>query len=202
MPLGGWLALVAFLAGIGGALYLWGHEVQNSVSIPVPARDLPAYQQIQPGDLAQQAFFPRHLPSVTLEETAQIVGHYTLVNVPHQQPLSYDQLGPVVDTDLISGTVAIGIPATPAMLLGGSLKAGDIVDIFFIPSATETQPSPRPTLLENILVLDIKPGRESDKVEDVESSQLFVVIVAVPLDQRTEFAIRSASGTLTLTRKN
>jgi Flp pilus assembly protein CpaB len=198
MPLSRWLALIAFLVGVGGALYLWGHEAQTLVLVPVPVRDLPAYHQIQPGDLAQRAYPSRHLTSATLRETAQIVGSYTLVNVSQQKPLSRDQLGAVVDTALISGTVAIGIPATPAMVLGGSLQLSDLVDVIFVPTASDAQPSLKPVLFENLLVLDVK-SVVTEKAAD--SSQPYVVVIALPLDRRDEFVAHSTRDTLLLARR-
>lgn len=201
MSLGGWLALIAFLVGIGGALYLWRHEAQTPVLVPVPARDLPAYHQIQSSDLAQRAQFSRHLTSATLRETTQIVGRYTLTEVPQQQPLSDRQLGPVVDTTLISDTVAVGIQATPAMVLGDNLQAGDVVDLILVPATTEGHPSPTLTLFEHILVLDVRSVLESRISNNRPSDRPFVVVIALPLDRRLEFATRGAGATLLITRK-
>jgi len=130
-----------------------------------------------------------------------MVGRYTLVAIPQQQPLSDDQLGPVVDTALIFDTIAIGVPATPAMVLGGGLHAGDVVDIVLVPAATEAEPSPSPVLFENILILDVRPSPESQATDGKPADHPFVVIVALPLDRRLEFATTSARATLLITQK-
>jgi Flp pilus assembly protein CpaB len=201
MPLTGWLVLVAFLVGVGGAFYLWWHEMQTSVLILVPVRDLPAYYQVQPGDLIHQTYPARDLSSTTLREPAQILGHYTLVAVPQQRPLNDYQLGPVVDMDLISGTVPIGIPATPAMVLGGNLQAGDVVDIILVPAATEQQPSSAQSLFEEVLVLDVKPVAESQATDGGSSDHPFIVVIALPLDRRQEFATRRPGATWVITQR-
>jgi Flp pilus assembly protein CpaB len=202
MPLSGWLALVVFLVGIGGALYLWWHETQSNIRIPVPVRDLPMYYQIQPNDLVQRTHSSRQVTSTTLRETTQIVGRYTLVEVPQGKPLNDVQLGPGVNTMLISNTVAIGIPATTATVLGGNLQAGDVVDLFFAPVASEGQFSLTPPMFENLLVLDVKTVIAEKAADGLQPHPSYVVVIALPIDRRGEFVSHGASETMWLTRRN
>lgn len=202
MPLSSWLALVVFLVGIGGALYLRWHEAQSNIRIPVPVRDLPMYYQIQPDDLVQQTHSSRQVTSATLRETTQIVGRYTLAEVPQGKPLSDVQLGPGVNTMLISNTVAIGIPATTATVLGGNLQAGDVVDLFFVPVTSDIQPSPTPAMFKNLLVLDVKTVIAEKAADSLQPHPPYIVVIALPMDRRDEFVAHSTTEMMWLTRRN
>jgi len=87
------------------------------------------------------------------------------------------------------------------MVLGGNLQAGDVVDLVLVPPVTEAQPSPSPTLFENILVLDVKPVAEAWTTDGKLHDSPLVVDVALPLNRRLEFATKSRGATFLLTRK-
>lgn len=186
--LGWWLLFGAILIGAIGAFYLGWHKNQTSVLISVPVRDLPAYSQIEVGDLEQQSYSKSALnPDILREAPNQLEGHYILVDAPKQRPLLREQL---VESDRIKDTVAIAIPATPNLTLGGSLKAGDSVDILITPKMEKEKPPTRAVLFSNILVLSVKLDQPSG-----------AVVIALPLSRREEFIQASASATLWLTRK-
>jgi Flp pilus assembly protein CpaB len=201
MPLEGWLALLVFMVGIGGALYLWWHEAQTSVSVSVPVRDLPAYHQIQASDLTQKPHPARDLTSITLRNSGQIVGRYTLSPVSQDYLLSDGQLGPVVKASLISGTVPIGISVTPSTVLGGNLQAGDIVGVFLVPTVAETQTTVVSSLFEGLLVLDVKSPPNDQACSEEISDDSFIIVVALPADRAREFAVISPGSRLTIIRQ-
>ena len=178
------LALVAFLLGIGGAINL----ASRQVSVPVPKRDLPAYYQVKKDDLVLQNYPANAFTSTPLSES-QIIGHYTLVAVPKRKPFIQEQ-EQLIEPSRIANTVAITIPATPNLTLGGSLKAGDSVDILIMPKTETGKPPAKAVSFSNILVLSVKSGQPSG-----------AVVIALPLDRRNEFIQASASATLWLTRK-
>ncbi|MEW6494540.1 MAG: RcpC/CpaB family pilus assembly protein [Cyanobacteriota bacterium] len=201
MPLSRLGVFIAIPISAFCALYLGWHEAQTRLPIPVPVRDLPAYHQIQSTDLVQRPFSGKIRTSVTLKQPKQIVSRYTLTPVSKQKPLSEGKLGPIVDTAHISNTVAIGIPATPAMVLGGNLEAGDIVDVIVTPAATGSEPQLRSVLLSDILVLDVKSMRDNKSPANQMSDSSFVVVVALPVARRQEFATNSVGAKLLITRK-
>lgn len=194
------LKVVLFLIGTFGALYLWWIEAPTEVSVSLPRRDLPAYYQIQASDLSQKSIPASSLISTTLQTPAQIVGRYTLTDVPEKRPLNEQQLGPLIETPLISRTVPIGIPASPAMILGGNLQPGDMVDIMAVPAIIQKEPFAALFMFEDILVLDIKPAPTS-QTSAGEHSSPFVIVLALPLDRRIEFVSRTANATLQITRQ-
>jgi hypothetical protein len=136
MPLGGCLTPIILLVGIIVAVFLWWR--QDSVSVFVPARELNAYHYIQHDDLVPLKFSSREVPTDALRVPNQIVGRYTLVSLPASSLIQSKQLHAVPDSKLIEGRVIVAMVATPAMILGGSLKAGDVVDIIVpVPSSQQ-----------------------------------------------------------------
>jgi Flp pilus assembly protein CpaB len=192
------LLLLVLITGVLEGLVLWLREDSRSVQLAVPQYDLPAYHQIQLGDLTEQIFDATIVATDTLVMASAISGRYTLTAVVAGQPLRDAFLGPMVDTTSISGTVALGIPATAAMVLGGTLRAGDVIDIMVVPAITPTSTPIIPLVLENILVLDIKPQVIATTGNKLQSDAPWIVIVALPLDQRSNFIVWSVSGTVFL----
>jgi Flp pilus assembly protein CpaB len=190
MPLSRLGVFIAIPVSAFCALYLGWHQPQPHQLIPVAARDLPAYHQIQLADLRRSK-----------SASKQIVNRYTLTPVPKNKPLSEDKLGPQVDKAYISNTVAIGIPATPAMVLGGTLQAGDIVDIIVTPVAIGSEPQVTSVLLPDILVLDVKAMPENKSSTNQVSESPFVIVIALPVSRRQEFAAKSVGAKLLITRK-
>lgn len=187
LSLGHIFILLNILVGLAGAFYLWRHETQIRVFVFVPKRTLPAYHQVQSDDLIRRFYLAKDLTSETLRDLKQIEKRYTLVAVPRYKPLTQEQL---VVPERIKDTVAIAIPATPSMIFGGTLKAGDSVDILVVPTVKEGQPPAQPVPFKNILVLDVKSMQQS-----------FVVVIALPLERHEEFATVSTKATLWLTQK-
>ncbi|MCC3499429.1 MAG: hypothetical protein JGK03_15355 [Microcoleus sp. PH2017_25_DOB_D_A] len=194
LSLSQWLAVVVIPVGIVAAAYLFWHETKTSVSIPVPKQDLPAYHSIRPGDLVQKIYSTRNLPSNTFRKPQEIIGRYALTQIPKQKPLTEKQLSSKVDPVLLANTVAVGILATPATTLGGSLQVGDIADIMLVPATTKSGFS-SPTLFPNILILDVKAASQAN------SSSASVIVIALPLKRQQEFISKSFGATLLLTRK-
>jgi hypothetical protein len=119
---------------------------------------------------------------------------YTMAEIPKDKPITEKQLGPELTVDqknLLQNSVLIGIPATPAMILGGNLRAGDRVDITLVQEATEKQPNPKLILFTNTFVFDIKPN--SANTSAASQSSEWVVVLAIPANRQEEFT-RSISG--------
>lgn len=193
LSLSQWLAVVVILVGIPAAVYLFWHEARTSVSVPVPKQDLPAYHPIRPGDLVQKTYAARNIPANTFRKPQEITGRYTLTQIPKQKPLTEKQLSSKVNLTYLANTVAVAIPATPATTLGGSLQAGDIVDITFASPTAKAGSSPSPVVFPNILVLDVKPASQANSPS--------AVVIALPSKRQKEFATHSQRATPLFSRK-
>lgn len=60
------------------------------------------------------------------------------------KPLTEKLLSSKIDPNRLVDTVAVGIPATPAMILGGNLLAGDTVEMTLVPTTTKAESLPSP----------------------------------------------------------
>ncbi|GJD19201.1 hypothetical protein RIVM261_041570 [Rivularia sp. IAM M-261] len=187
-----WILILALFVGTLGATYL---ETQPKIEIQVPNRDLPAYHQIKPGDLSSKSYAKKDIPSKVLKKSQELVGRYTLAKIPKQKPLTEKLLGSKIDPNRLVNTVAVGIPATPAMILGSNLQASDTVEITLVPTTNKAQSLPPTVVFSNILVLDVK------SVPQAAASSTSVVVVALPLKRQQEFASKSPGATFLLTRK-
>jgi len=211
-PLALLLLVSAFLVGIVGVLYLSSQERRTMVMVAVPTAVLPPYHQIQPRDLTQRAYRPGDVASSVLREPTQLVGRYTLDERPAQKPLNSDRLGPSVAPTHFSQSVAVGVPATAAMVIGGTVRPGDLVDILLVQQAEPPSP-PVATVFENILVLDVVLGPSSARPQGGNvpltppgrssgaDTADFVVVLALPAGRQPEFAIRSAGASVLITRR-
>ncbi|GAB1540023.1 hypothetical protein NUACC21_26920 [Scytonema sp. NUACC21] len=187
-----WITILALFVGVTGAIYL---ETQTKIEIQVPKRDLPVYYQIKPDDLSSKTYAKKDIPSKILKESQELVGRYTLTKISKQKFLTEKLLSSKIDPSRLVDTVAVGIPATPAMILGGNLQAGDTVDMTLVPTTTKTKSLPSPIVFPNILVLDVKP------VSQGSTSSTSVVVVALPLKRQQDFASKSFGAAFLLTRK-
>lgn len=198
MPLGSLALLTALILGIAGAIYLWDHEARSRILVPVTAHGLPAYHQIQGNDLIQREYISKDLASTVVRDSTQPVGRYTLAAIPQNQLLTEDQLGPKVEAALISGTVAVGLTATPSMIMGGSIHAGDVIDFVFVHVVSDTPTTSATKIFASLLILDVKPVQTSES----KTEPPFVLVTAVPADKRDEFVAHLATDKLFLTRRS
>lgn len=193
--LGQWLFIAALVIGIIGTAYL---ETQTKLEeIQVPKRDLPAYYLIKPGDLIKKKYSQRELHSNTLKEkdSQKIEGRYTLTKLSKEKPFNEKQISSNIDPARLNNNIAIGIPATTAMTLNGSLEAGDIVDITLVPAVNKISSSPSAIVFSDILVLDVK------SITQGNSSSAFVIVIALPLKYQKEFAFHLSGSTLLVSSK-
>lgn len=186
MPLSHWLTTFVLLFGIAGSLYLWRIEQQTQVSVYVPIRDLPPYHQIQHTDLVEQHCAKRELALGVFTKVSDIIGRYTLDTIPKYTPLSKTHLSPVVDTALLSNTVAIAVEGDPALALGGQLRASNVVNIWDRSNL----------ILNEVLVLDVKMIKSCTETEMISR---YVIILAIPVASQSDILLGDANGKLSLT---
>ncbi|KAI9130024.1 SAF domain-containing protein [Acaryochloris sp. CCMEE 5410] len=199
----GHLFLLSYLIlGSLGYSYLQWAEGQSQVKIWVPSRELPAYALIQPTDLTERTFPTRRIAAETVKEIDKIRDRYTITTLPEDKPIRKNQLGPELTSDrkkLLQNSVLIGIKTTPAMILGGNLQAGNLVDIAIAQEATEKQLNPKLIQFDNTFVFDIKSS--SLTTTTASSAPERVVVLAIPAQRQAEFARSIAGKKLLLFRK-
>jgi Flp pilus assembly protein CpaB len=192
LSLSQWISMVALFVGVLATTYL---ETQTKVTVQVPRDDLPAYHLVQPSDLISRTYAVKDIPRDAFKKTDEIKNRYTLTNISKHKPLTKKLLSSIQDSIHVTDTVAIGIPATPAMTLGASLQAGDIIDITVILAKGKAESAPSTIVFPNILVLDVKQNSQTN------ATFSSVIVIAIPSKRQPEFALHSISATILVSRK-
>lgn len=157
-------------------------ESPHLVRLPVPATLLPAYRPIVANDIVEKEMPESQIPTDAVRQRDELTGRCPLQPLPANQPISRSML---VEKKYLTDTVAVGIQATPAITLGGRLKAGDIVDITLVPDGgAASSTSGTPIVWENILILDVRSVTALDNYSPV-------IIIALSKTQKMEFATAS-----------
>lgn len=152
---------------------------QTSVSLPVPTKMLLAYRPIVADDFAEKEMPEAQIPTDAVRQQDELIGYCPLQPLIANQPISRSVL---VEQKYLTDTIAVGIQATPAMTLGGRLKAGDIADILLVSDEGATSTTlPTSIVWENILILDVRSVTASNDYP-------FVVVIALPKTLEKEFA--------------
>lgn len=134
-----WPYLLAVMVGLVVAAFsfkaLKGEaSSQAGVKLPVAARDLPPYTQVQPQDLGWGTF-PSELPGA-VKNPAEAVGKVVAKAVPKDYPLRASELKEPdsLDVQLVSVNV-------DSSRMGGA-RPGDLVDVYWIQPAEKTAWTP------------------------------------------------------------
>lgn len=157
-------------------------------TVPVLVRDVPAYHVITANDVTTKTLEAKEVMTNTVRDAQKLIGHYTLNALSMGKPVSENQIASVRDQNLISNTLAVAIPATSATILGGKLRAGDVVSLTIVPISDTTA---APTMVfDQVLVLDVS-GSEKD----------IVVVLAIPSSRWLEYLSKTRNATLVIARR-
>jgi Flp pilus assembly protein CpaB len=168
-------------------------EEENTRTVPVPVRDLPAYRPLDPSDVTMAAFAGEDLPDRVLTDATAIANHYSVELLAPGTPITEDDLLPIPSPGTLAGRSTIGVAVSAATVLDGRLESGAIVDIFVVPASSE---APAPLAIPDVAVLDVRP--ESGAGGGDATS--FIAILAVPVDQSAAFAAAITHGTIVFSR--
>jgi Flp pilus assembly protein CpaB len=157
------------------------------VSLPVLYHNVPVYHLIGSNDVYMKSFEKNMVTNDLVPERSDLIGHYTLTPFSAGQPVHRDQIGPEADSQLISNTYAVAVPANSMTTLSDDLRAGDIVSLTVVPLSNTT--SPPTVLFKEVLVLDVKPaGNQS------------IIILAIPSKCWLDYLTKTRNATLVLAR--
>ena len=166
--------------------------------LPTFRKALPGKSLITVEDIEEIYIPEAKIPADAVRNKEQLVGQYLLEPVHPREPIIRSLL---IDEEHLSRTVAIGIQATQAMILGGKLRPGDISDIILIRDTTNSEHHQAPIIFENILIQDIRSPVSINTNESNQSELQFTVIIALPISRREEFATNSVGAAFFLTKK-
>ena len=148
----------------------------------VVKKDLQAFTSLTDNDLETQSGTGETPNSKLLSE------RYLLVNLKQGAEVKEENVAPAAAKGLLSNAVAVSITATPS-LLGGQLRVRELFDLLAVPiKGGEARK------FENLMVLNIIPANKDTNVPAV-------IVLAVPLDRRDDFASAVVGAELLVTRK-
>lgn len=167
---------------------LWmAYKPAPQVNLPIPARDLPPYHVLTAGDIITVTVPVRQVTGETVRNVQDLVGRYTLQAVSAGQPIRRDHVVAIPDPALITNTLAVGLPADAATILGGALRPGDAVAVAAVPTSTPATPA---RIFDAVLVLDVKRTENET-----------TVVLAIPADRWLEYLVKRQNATIVLARR-
>ena len=170
-------------------------QASNTITISVPAHDLPMYHLITTSDLTTTVISSTELSSTVLRSDTDLLDHYTREPLHGGKAVIATQLIPSTDPMLTNDTVAISIPATAAMTLNGQLTTGDIILVWEVSDVSNTAPAS--LIVDRVLVLDVLPI-SLVITNDTETSP-YVVVLAVPANLQAGILTLAKKGLLAFT---
>ena len=162
--------------------------VPTKIKVPVLARTKSAFELIADADIIEDHFAESDIAPDVVRTKQELVGKRSLQQIAARQPVRRSL---VTDSQNLEHTVSVGISATPATVMGGDLRAGDVIDLIFVPAATEANKMPEPVVFDNIRVLDLKP---------LTGSANYIVNIVLPSNRRVKFASLSFGTDLLIAR--
>lgn len=184
---------VTFMVSIVVAYYMFQR--------PPPVRIVEvAINELAPGQVIDSASIRRQAAGADTRSEPSVVGCVAATPIPKDAVITASMVQPRPRQGCLAGTVDIGIPATSAMLLGDDLHKDDFVDVVIVPNATPVPgAAPTPIVFRDLLVRNVRLASDVGAVSK-PPDRPFVIVLAVPVEQRDELVARSGSGTVFISR--
>jgi len=172
--------IVLVILGLITAVGTWylSKQASNTVTISVPAHELPMYHLITKSDLTTVVVPSTDLSPTVLRSDTDLLDHYTWRSLPGGKAVIATQLISSTDSTLTTDTTAISIPATAAMTFNGQMSSGDIIMVWEVPDVSTT--SLANLVVDRVLVLDVLPV--SLVITNTTETLPYVVVLAVPVN--------------------
>lgn len=195
LPLILWLIYVIVLVALSIVMAvlpvpLWRLVFPRStqqITLAVPKTDLAAYHLIMASDLIDTRLPTAQLPTNTITSTSSLSGSISLIPLTAGQPITVSQILSIADPALIPGTLVTAIEGGPALAFGGQLRAGSVVTAW----AGDRR------IVDRVLVLYVKRFEAQGTPGPIER---YVVVLAVPPNQRTDIVRAATEGTLSFSQ--
>jgi hypothetical protein len=151
----------------------------STVRLPVLAKAKSAFELITDVDIVEENVVESEIAPDAARTRQELVGKRPLQQMAARKPVRRSH---VTDAKNLEHTVTVGISATPAMVMNGNLQVGDVIDVIFVPAATEANKFPKPVVFDNVRVLDVKP---------TPGGPNYTVSIVLPSNQLIKFASMS-----------
>ena|SRR5216683_3048190 len=183
-----WIYWLLFLLVVP-VVAIWMANKPTRVSLPLPNQNLSPYHVIMSNDVSMKWVDKNNVTVDTVHDMQNLIGHFTLTPILANQPIRENQIGPKPDPpSLILNTLAVAIPVNSATIIGGNLRAGDVVSMAVVPLSNTTS---MPTIVfETILVLDVKSTGDQT-----------VIVLAIPANRWLDYLTKIRNATVVLARQ-
>jgi hypothetical protein len=159
---------------------------------PVPKTDLKKGHIIHKGKVAkyfEEGPIEREEEWIDAVQTmAELEGKKLIEPLSDGRPVPRSAIGQKTQT------VAVGVPVTISTLMGGLVRPDDIVDLILVPASLNNSPPLEPILFADVRVIAIRSTSPTITENENPADQDHVVVVALPVGRRYEFATRSAGA--------
>ncbi len=182
-----WTFIVAF--AVGGAIFLAWSRITDALATDravVATRDIPAFTVVLETDVVTTDRAERDVPREAIRDKNNIVGRYSLQDIPADEPVVEGMLGGAAD-DGRKLPFALALTGGPNVALGGRLSGGDEVDILLTPTVGSSS-VPR---IRQAIVLD----------EPSVSSNQWTILVGLRDELSDEQAAAVARGDFAIVRR-
>ncbi|SHE97554.1 pilus assembly protein CpaB [Desulfofundulus australicus DSM 11792] len=149
--------LAAVAIGLAVALFsaryllLYVNTHRETVRVPVPARDIPPYTVISSQDVTWRDIVAGGEEPGAVRDPAEAVGKLSLTTLYRGEQIRKERLA---DPGLVAGRQVVSLNVDVARCVGGSLRAGDLVDVWWV---NDPNPATGWTLAaSDAVVLDIR----------------------------------------------
>jgi len=156
-----WPTLAAVVIGIAVALvaayqlYRYTSTHKEMVRVPVPVRDIPPYTVLSSADIGWRAVVKGGEEPGAVRDPSEAVGKLTLSALYQNEQIKRERLA---DAKLVKDKQIISVNVDVTRSVGGSLRVGDLVDVWWIPTEGSMQ-TPGVGWIKvaaNAVVLDIR----------------------------------------------
>ncbi len=208
--------LVIFVVACLVAGFLYYLQVPRAAVVRATA-DIPAMTRITTDMVELVKVAPVDVPANAAQSTDQVVGQYASMTILSGQEIDTRALEQTPGQQafgfgaaLQRGEVAFAIPVDPSQAVGGALSPGAKVTVVAVPNALKNgvQASPAPTSIvlgTNLTILAVRTpdGQAFIRAQAGSGiaavpSKLGSVVVAIPADRLSDFAMAALTSTFYL----
>jgi uncharacterized protein YukE len=145
-------------------------SVLETAEVVVATEPLKAFQPIDPSHLKIIDWPKKQIPGDALRSINGIALLCPTAPLLTNTPLRRGQL---IEYSLLSQRVIVGIPATPAMVLGGTFQTGDRVELCLHTTSGTLQTIP------DVILLAMYPIEPTQPIREPVKTYLYVMVVAI-----------------------
>lgn len=127
--------VIAIIAGLAVALasakymLVYVNTHKETVKVPVPARDISPYTTISSEDIVWREIVKGGEDPGAIRDPSEAVGKLTIAPLYRNEQIRKERL---TDSNLVAGKQIVSLNIDVARSVGGALKAGDLVDVWWV----------------------------------------------------------------------